>query len=204
MNAQANYMPPEQFNQVLAAIPRLKIRKWKDEDIQMLFKILYWCALRFNEGVRLKVEDFDLLTNQIYLGKTKTNKEDYAPIPPSFKPELAVFLVGKTGPLFPGLTYKTAIWWIKRLGEMLEIRAWTTPQLISGEKTKTHIFRKSIAKDLLYGTYGAEAPLNIISKHLRHKGDNALAMTSHYIKADLQTVKDWWQKQTPKESDASL
>ena len=57
MKPMANYMPPEQFNQVIDAIPRLHIRKWKDEDIQMLFKLCYWCGLRISEAMKLSVED---------------------------------------------------------------------------------------------------------------------------------------------------
>src|SRR5690349_21785604 len=104
MNPTSNYMPPQQFNQVLEAIPRLHIRKWKDEDVAMLFKICYWCALRIGECIRLKVEDFDLSICKIYLGNTKSNTNDDTAIPMFFKPELSLFLNGKTDELFPGLT----------------------------------------------------------------------------------------------------
>lgn len=192
MRATTNYMPPEQFNQVLAAIPSLKIRKWSDGDIQMLMKIAYWCALRWGEAIKRKVEDFDIERGIIYLGDTKANDNDTATIPRFFLPELAMFLDGKTGPLYPGLSYDTSRKWIITLGKQLDIKAWKTPQSESHEKTKTHIFRKSLAKDQLYGTYGKKAPLPTISKTLRHKGKNPLASTIHYLKADGEDVKDYW------------
>ena len=191
-----NYMPPEQFAQVLEAIPNLKIRKWKDEDIQMLLKCCYWFELRFGECVRLKAEDFDLDVNEVLLGKTKTGKNDKAMIPAPFKTELTIWLSDKKGDLFPGLTYGTAIKWIERLGKQLNIIAWTTPQSESGEKTKTHIFRKSIGKDMLLGTYGRKAALSVISKGLRHKGRNPLATTIHYLKVDGEEVKDYWEEES--------
>ena len=185
-------MPPEQFAQVIDAIPRLKIRKWKDEDIQMLFKICYWCGLRMSEGIKLSVEDFDLITHEVYLGQTKTEKQDYASISPFFLDELRLYLLGKTGPLFPELTYGTLIKWVYRLGKMLDILAWKTSQDKTGEKTKTHIFRKSIGKDMLWGTHdGRKAPLNVISEKLRHRGKNPLATTSQYLKLGIEGVKDW-------------
>ncbi len=186
-------MPPDQFNQILEAIPRLNIRKWKDEDIQMLFKIQYWITLRFNEAVRLQTADFDFETKRVYLGITKANKEDYAPIPPPFLHELSTWLLDKSGPLFPGLTYGTAIKWIQRLGMMLDIPAWTSKQSETGENTKSHIFRKTMGKDLLYGTHGMKAPINVISKQLRHKGKNPAASTWQYLKVAVEDVNAWWQ-----------
>ena len=59
---------------IIETIPDLKIRKWIDEDIQMLFKILYWGALRPSEGLKLKKEDFNITNRTIHLGKTKTRK----------------------------------------------------------------------------------------------------------------------------------
>lgn len=196
LKARSNYMPPEQFAQVLGAIPSLKIRKWKDEDIQMLFKCCYWLELRFGEAIRLNVEDFDLDVNEVLLGQTKTEKNDKAMIPAPFKPELSIWLMDKKGPLFPGLTYGTAIKWIQRLGKTLNIIAWTTPQSETGEKTKTHIFRKSIGKDMIYGTFGRKAPLSVITKGLRHRGRSPLATTIHYLKVDGEDVKDWWGEET--------
>lgn len=181
MKPSMNYMPPEQFALVLTAIPRLMIRKWSIEQVQMLFKIAYWCALRITECVRLKAEDFDLEFRRVSLGRTKTEKGARATIPESFVSELVVFLEGKSGELFPGMNRFVVYDWTKKLGVMLDIMAWKTPQSESGEKTKTHIFRKSVGKDMLYGTVdGVRQPINIVQKKLRHSNPN---MTALYLKA---------------------
>lgn len=199
LRAKTNYITQDQLKQIIEAIPRLKIRKWKDEDVQMILKVCYWSALRISEAIRLKAEDFDLDRTEIYLGQTKTNKEDYATIPRLFIPELANYLKGKEGPLLKDLEYNTVYKWIIKLGKMLDIAAFTTNQSITGEKTKTHIFRKSMAKDMLYGTHtpGRKAPINVISRQLRHKGNNALNMTEKYLRVDNETVKEWWDDPTP-------
>jgi integrase len=199
MKPQANYMPPEQLNQVLEAIPSLHIRKWSNYTVKMLFLICYWCGLRINEALKLKAEDFDLDNHQVFLGKTKTEVMDYAPIPHRFIGELQTFLLTAKGPLFPGLKYGTVIKWICRLGKMLNILAWTIPQSESGEKTKTHIFRKSIGKDYMLGTHdGRKAPLSVVSEKLRHRGKNPLGTTSTYLKVNIETVKEW-ESQIPEE-----
>lgn len=191
MRAKSNYLDPDTFALCLGAIPRLKIRKWKDEDVAMVvFKIPYWLGLRMGESIRLSVEDFDLESKECYLGKTKTHKEDYAPIPDVFLPELSAYLHGKTGPLLPKCSYYVVYHWLKRLGKMLDIPAFTELQSVTGEKTVTHIFRKSIGKDMIYGVHGSKAPLNVVSKQLRH---NDLVTTSKYLKVGIEDVKDWWR-----------
>ena len=195
MPGQANYIDPDKMRQVLEAIPRLKIRKWKDEDVVMLMQMCYWCDLRIMEAIPRLVEDFDLNRGVIYLGKTKNEKAAEAVIYPTFLPELRLWLKDKKGPLFPGLNYPTVYNWLKRLGKILDIKAWTESQTITGEKTVTHIFRKSMSKDLYYGTYGEKTPLTVISKHLRHKGRNPMDMTYHYLKLDTEDVKEVFDKQ---------
>lgn len=198
MKARSNYITQEQLSKIIETIPDLHIRKWKDEDIAMLFRICYWLALRISEAIRLKAEDFDLLHYEVYLGKTKTEKEDYATIPRLFIPELELWLSERKGELFPGLNYHVIYFWLQRLGKMLNIAAFTTSQSETGEKTKTHIFRKSMAKDMLYGTWtpGRKAPINVISRQLRHKGKNSMYMTERYLRVDNETVKDWWNEET--------
>lgn len=186
MRPSYNYIPPEQFNSLIESIPLLKIRKWSDNDVAMLFKIAYWCGLRINEAIRLKAEDFDLDLAKVYLGKTKTEKSGRGTIPAAFMPELKSWLVGKAGPLFHKMNYPIVYHWLVTLGEILNIEALITPQSVSGEKTKTHIFRKSVGKDMIYGTRdGVKLPLNIVQKKLRH---TTLDMTSNYLKVGDEDV----------------
>ena len=187
-------MPPEQFEQVLEAIPRLNLRKFTVEDVRTLFRLTYYLGLRISETMKLHAEDFDFEQMQVFLGKTKTETADYAVIPSIFLADIHACLYGKSGLLFPGFTYITVYKWVERLGRMLDILAWTVPESITGEKTKSHIFRKSIGKDMLYGISGRKAPINIISRQLRHKGKNAILTTEAYLRANNDTVKDWWSE----------
>ena len=191
MRPSYNYMPPSQFNELLTTIPNLKIRKWLDRDVEMLFKLCYWCGLRINEAIRLKAVDFDLEYKRVHLGITKTTKGDKATIPELFLDELTVYLQDKHGELFPKMNRFVVHTWLARLGEILQIESLTTPQAVSGEKTKTHIFRKSVGKDMIYGTRdGKKQPLNVVQKKLRHTN---LDMTSNYLKVadDDVTAVGW-------------
>ena len=126
-------MNRDDFEMVLASIPELHIRKWKDEDVSMLFKILYWCALRPIEGIKLSKEDFNINNRTISLGQTKTQKNAVALIPARFSNELEDYLYSKEpGRLLVGLTYDTFYRWLKRLGLMFDIPAWVTPQIETG------------------------------------------------------------------------
>lgn len=192
MQDKINYISPETFEIIQNYIPQLGIRKWKDEDVVMLLRILYYCALRPMEGIRLRREDFNLSDREIFLGKTKTKKADYAHIPSIFVAELHDWLETKeSGRLFVGLSYNTAWRWLDRMGRDLDIQAWQIHETESGEKTKLHIFRKSVGKDMLSGMYGEKASsIPVISKQLRHAKPSMTV--DHYLKATLQTVKEAW------------
>lgn len=192
MQDKINYISPETFQRVQDYIPQLGIRKWDDHDIVMLLRILYFCALRPSEGIYLKKENFNLYDREIFLGKTKTKKADYAHIPHIFIDELDNWLSTKdNGRLFEGLTYGTAWVWLKRMGKDLDIQAWQVHEKDSNEKTKLHIFRKSVGKDMLSGMYGEKASaIPVISKQLRHAKPSMTV--DHYLKASLETVKEAW------------
>src|SRR5574342_1043042 len=182
MRANSNYIPPKLMKEMIESVPELKIRKWKDEDVQMMMWICYWCNLRISEALKLSVNDFDIERREVNLGKTKTEGAAKATIPEPFIPELSLYLIGKANYLLPGCNRQIFGLWLKRLGKMLDIPALTTSQNETKEKTVCHIFRKSMAKDMLYGVHGKKASLNVVSKHLRHKGKNALSSTQEYLK----------------------
>jgi len=189
MNNQKNYISPDEFKTILNSIPDLHIRKWKDSQVQMLFKISYFCALRISETIKLRKEDFDIEKLSVWLGKTKTKKGDSATIPEFFVYELKVYLnMQEEQQLFAGMN-RFVVWkWTERLGEMLDITAWTTPQSETFEKTKTHIFRKSYLKDMLYGMFGQKVPLNVIMQKARHTN---MQTTSGYLRVNNDVVKDY-------------
>ena len=73
----------------------------------------------------------------------------------------------------------------------MDIQAWLVNEKDSNEKTKLHIFRKSVGKDMLNGMYGEKAAsIPVISKQLRHAKPSMTV--DHYLKANLQTVKEAW------------
>ena len=188
MKSNPNYINQEDFDKILAAIPRLNIRKWDDNDIQYLMKILYHMALRPMEGIKLKKEDFDMDNRMVYLGKTKTSTSDRAVIPKAFLMDLDGYLWTKDeGRLFPGLTYRTFWVWCKRLGIDLSIEAWLPRNRERmKENTVGHIFRKSWGKDALE-ELGFDK-IDVISSHLRHKKPS---MTfDHYLKGNIKKVHD--------------
>ena len=186
-------MNQEDFTRVLETIPDLKIRKWKNNDVRFLFKIMYWSALRPMEAIRLEKKDFNFENRVIHLGHTKTRENDQALIPRVFHQELAAWVNTKeSGRVFPELKYITFYVWLKRLGKILDIEAWTTPQSETGEKTVGHIFRKSIGKDMMDGVQtnieGKPFEIHTISKHLRHAKPSITQ--DHYLKSSLQRVKE--------------
>lgn len=191
MKDKVNHMTQETFHIVLQTIPDLNIRKWHNMDVQMLFQILYWCGLRPSEGIKLEKEDFDFERREITLHRTKTHKMDYVTIPLLFIDDLRQYIdIKPNGRIFPDLTYMTMYYWIIRLGEKLKIPAWTINESESGEKTKGHIFRKSIGKDMVMGIHGKKVSGYVVSKHLRH-GDERTTF-KHYLKVDIEQVKDEW------------
>jgi len=108
-------------------------------------------------------------------------------------PELSLYLNEKEdGRLFVGLIYNTFYPWLKKLGKSLDIPSWTTPQNETGEKTVGHIFRKSIGKDLIFGTHeGVKFPLEVISKQLRHSKPSITI--DSYLKSSHESVKEHWK-----------
>ncbi len=201
MKARSNYIPPDRFEDILNHVKDLEFRKWKDVDVIMIFRIARMCCLRMIEATRLKAEDFDLNEKEVYLGKTKTNPEDYAAIPEDFISELREYLSNKGGLLLDPIPSRVTVhYWIEKLGAICNVKAWQTPQSESGEKTKMHIFRKSMAKDMLIGEFGDKAPLSTVMKHLRHK---SLDTTSNYVKADIEETKNFFKSKYTQPKDSS-
>ena len=188
LSDNVNYMTPDKFKEVLKECKNLHVRKLDNIDIQFIFKIAYYAGLRINEVLKLSKSSFDFNLLQIKLGQTKTKKHDIASFPEKFSDELKEYIATRKNLspnefLFP-VSRQTAYTWIMHLGVKLDVPSWVTPQNESGEKTKTHIFRKSIGKDMIK----KGAPLNVIMNKLRH---NNLATTSEYLKLNLADVQTW-------------
>lgn len=223
MKPKSNYMPPEQFQLLLDNVKLLQLKKispMKIEDIQMLFKIARYCALRITEAIKLNAEDIDAELLEVTIRESKTSWEYcscckfetiqtwrgprkkltgfdidckkckgkgkiFIPvqvtIPKAFGKELGKFIENKKNRLFQTNRH-TVHYWLKTLGEKLDITSLTVPQQETHEKTKCHIFRKSFGKDMHYQGLS----LNAIQSKFRHKD---LATTTQYLKLNLEDVK---------------
>jgi integrase len=191
MKPKSNYISPEQFNQIVNHVPQLRIRKWNDKDVQMSMKIAYYCALRYGaEVTQLTKGAFDYDRREVYLGRTKTKKEDYAPIPDFFIPELKEFWDKKKDgvELLPDCQAQNQYLWLMKIGNDLSIMALQTPQKITGEKTKLHIFRKSWLKEIMFGdTLKKKAHLGQTQSIARHK---RATTTADYLHLDIEGGKE--------------
>ena len=191
MEDKTNYIPPQFFDKLITYTSNNTYESLDSQDVVMMYRITKELALRINEVLRLKKENFDFDYNTCNLGDTKTKKADVATIPKSFLPELKEWLESKPkGYLFKNkqgkLIARQTVWkWLKDAGKALGLKALITPQTETHEKTVTHIFRKSKGKDMIFND---KAPLNIVQGKLRH---NNLTTTSEYLKVKLEAVQEW-------------
>jgi integrase len=187
-----NHISYETWQYIIDSIPQITILKHNHKDIQFLFKIMYWSGLRPAEAIKLQKKDFHTKTRKIDLFETKTKHYDSAVIPMTFRDELAAWLETKPqGDLFPGLQYKTLYRWMKKLGKICDVIAWTTPRSVTKEMTVCHGPRKSIGKNMLAGVHvgpkGVQYNSLIVSKVLRHS--NPLTTVKHYLNVDDMAVR---------------
>ena len=194
LKATVNYITPDQFNEIIAHVPNIGIRKWDVVDVQFSMKLAYACALRYgSEVVDRKEIDFDYTRKLVYLGKTKTEIAGQAVIPNYFIDECKEYWFTKPDgeSILPNCSSQNLYLWLNKIGEDLGIEALTTSQEITGEKTKLHIFRKSKLKDMHYGTYGQKANIGVVQQQARHK---ELVSTQRYLKLSDQVVNDFWDQ----------
>ena len=186
MQAGPNYITRDQFDMIIEHVPMVGIRKWPTLNVQTCFRLAYWCALRMGEAISVRGKGIDWAAGEVYLGGTKT-KDNYAPIPPWAAPTLREFFLewGKDRPVLPGCTVRYVYKWLRRIGDDLDIEALRTDQKISGEKNVTHIFRKSMGKDMLSGVYGDRATISEVQAQLRHRNP---VVTGRYLRLGHRAV----------------
>lgn len=196
MKGGENYITPAERQALQDFVPLLRPRKWRVADIQFAFRLAYSCGLRMAEVPDRRASDFDWQSRQVYLGRTKT-RANYAPIPDRDVAWMQLFweerekMPGRGGTaLLPGCSVKRIYRWLKKAGDELDIPALTTPQEISGEKAVCHIFRKSLGKDMLEGTFGKKAPISVVQAQLRHSNPN---MTGRYLRRGTAAAQDYWE-----------
>jgi len=191
MKPKSNYISPDQFNDIVNYVPALQIRKWHDDHVKMSMKLAYYCALRYGAEVStIQKKHFDYERKEVYLGRTKTKKEDYAIIPDFFIPELKEFWGDKNDDTFvlKDCQAQNMYKWLMKIGEALNIEAFTTPQRITGEKTKLHIFRKSWLKEIMFGdTLKNKGNIGQAQSIARHR---KATTTADYLHLDIEGGKE--------------
>jgi len=77
---------------------------------------------------------------------------------------------------------------LMKIGEALNIEAFTTPQRITGEKTKLHIFRKSWLKEIMFGdTLKNKGNIGQAQSIARHR---KATTTADYLHLDIEGGKE--------------
>ena len=200
-----NYLTPAERQAIQDFVPELHVRKWRAVDIQWAFLIAYWGGLRIDEVPRLRERSFDFTRRTIYIpGRTK-NKSNVRPFPASAVAPLRVFWEERRAdmgdvPLLPNCTTDRIYRWLKQIGKALDIPALTTPQESSGEKTVCHAFRKSMAKDMLWGTHGKKATIDQVQAQLGHSNP---IMTGRYLRMGGEAADTFWGDVAERELQAA-
>ena len=196
MESKVNYISPSDMQRVIDAIPGLKFYNGvQPQDVQFFFRISYWCALRASEALSISPIKMDLEQHIIQLGRTKTRKHDWCVIPPPVIPMIQLWLddrhtrdISDDMPIVD-VTYRTVHRWHIKLGKICEIPALLIDDNEIGEKTKTHIWRKSMAKDMLSGEHGPRTQVNVVAAMLRHKSPGT---TNKYVRLQSDAAMEYW------------
>ena len=189
-----NYLTPKERQAINDYVPFLGLRKWRAVDVQWALQIAYWGALRIDEVPRLRERSFDFTRRTIYIpGRTK-NRSNVRPFPASAVAPLRVFWEERRRdmgdvPLLPGCSTDRFYRWLKKIGAALLIPAFTSPQATTGEKTVCHAFRKSAAKDMLWGTHGKKATIDQVQAQLGHSNP---IMTGRYLRMGGEAADTFW------------
>lgn len=152
-----NYLSPEKLRDFINAIPKFKgfhgghgqPPPINYRELQLFFKILYYCALRISECVNLKKSDFDLDHRILRVRSPKTKKMGFqkTTIPPPIIDDLDFFLdyhyFGEQ--LFKIHRY-TAWSYAKQIGKIAGFNFFDEMDTKSIEGLYPHAFRKGYAK----------------------------------------------------------
>ena len=191
-----NYIPLEKLEEIIKRLPDLGVRVCDVYTIEMLFRYCFWCALRVNEALRFDTDHWNNEESTVFLPKTKSKSKVYVTIREPLKSVwdewcLSCIANGNKKP-FGMIKYVTLTKWLYRLGEMCDVKAWQVRTSESGEKTLTHIFRKSMSKGMKKGDVhkdGKKADIYTIKETLRHKD---VGVTSRYLRISAEEVEEYW------------
>jgi len=157
--------------------------------MQLLFKILYYCALRVSEVLSLYATDFDLEHRILRVRRSKTGKNQKTSIPSPLVPTLkTAFEVCPDEKLFD-ITRQTVWDYGKKAGNLAGLNIFEDQDQREINGVWTHLFRKSYAKMM----YNAGASVVLIDVKLRHshKSPSMADSTFTYIKPDINALVQW-------------
>jgi len=196
MSEQDNYISPSGLVLFLDAIPKLSCYYGNFQkpplaafQLQLLFKLCYYCALRISEALNLEKRDFDLEHKTLRIrnaktGKGKTQKTSIAP--PIIKDLKSYFSLHSVDQLFK-CSRQTAWKYAKEAGEIAGLKIYDELEERSIAGVYTHIFRKSYAKFM--ENEGANPSLIMIKGRWKPS-----AMYQTYTKPSIMTLIAWEDK----------
>jgi len=195
---QTNYLDPQSFDKFIEVIPRLN--NYKDnfrysltpKKMQLLFKIIYYCALRVSEVLNLYATDFDLEHRILRVRRSKTGKNQKTSVPIPIHQELKnAFEVCPTEKLFD-ITRQTVWNYGKKAGKLANLDIFEFQDYREIKGVWTHLFRKSYAK-MMYNEGAKVALIDVKLRHT-HKSPSMADSTFTYIKPDINALIEWENK----------
>jgi integrase len=151
------------------------------------FNIMYLAALRLNEAVQIRIEDFDVKNEVVFIRNSKGNRTDMIPMPDDLREYFIKMDKPETGRMFPTITYNSAN------------RFWVRMQHRFNINYTTHQFRATRGTDL--ANQGVK-PI-FLQKFMRHK--NFETTLRHYVLVETNKAKADINATLPKTSlDTSL
>ena len=164
--------------------------KYPARDVRLLIDMMYWGGLRVSEALAITARQMDTGAGTLRLYHTKTAESESVPMFPALRRAVVAWRTGMAPDrtiLRPVPRRTTVVAWHKTVGARLGLEFATEPQgkrhrmedgkmvklrrsTGTGQKTVTHIWRKSIGKDMLSGFDGECRPADIeeVRSMLRH------------------------------------
>lgn len=185
------------LDKFIEAIPKIhsftsktKRPAMKASHFQLFFKILYYCALRVSEGIKLTKADFDIKHRIIRIRNPKTakGKIQKTTIAPPILDELQSFLGWhKDDDQFFKMHRTTAQYYAKQAGIVAGLNIFDELEKRSIDGMYTHIFRKSYAKFM--ENRGAKPSLIMLKGRWK-----PMAVYQTYTKPSIMELLQWEEK----------
>jgi len=192
-----NYLDLERLEKFSQAIPKLDCYTkgfqrpaLRSSELILFYKILFYCALRVSEGLRLTKEDFNLQSRVLYIKNAKTGKgkTQKTTIAPPLLEDLKWFLNSrKDGEILFPMCRDTALRYAKEAGYKAELNIIDELEQKTIHGIYTHIFRKSYAKFM--ENKGANPSYIMIKGRWKPS-----AMYQVYTKPSIMALVEWEDK----------